>query len=212
MLKITKQIREFIKSNTQLSANARLLYLLLADRAELSSKNAEQFSDEHGIFIYFTVAEVMSVLGCSNKTALKVLDELEHNKLIIRKHTQRADKIYVLQNVGITQSRVKDLHGAECKNYTVQSVEITPNQNTNNQKKNYRIYTESSSSSSSSNKNTKCENFENDYKSSKKCKPKEKPTESVTSEEVKQQVNYSKLIDNCNLYMKISEYKQKKNV
>lgn len=163
MIKITKQIREFITSNTGLSANARLLYLLLADRAELSEKNMEKFSDEHGIFIYFTVAEVQTVLGCSKHTALNTLDELEHNGWIVRRHTQKADRIYILQSAKIAPCRVQNLHPAECKNCTPQSAEIAPNQNSiNNQE------TEKSSSSISG---------------------------TSTLEEVRQQVDYYKMID-----------------
>ena len=50
-MKITKQTREFL-SNPRLSSKARVLYLLLSDRAALNSKNADKFSDEHGIFVY----------------------------------------------------------------------------------------------------------------------------------------------------------------
>ena len=155
MLKITKQIREFITSNTQLSANARLLYLLLADRAELSEKNKEKFSDEHGIFIYFTVAEVQSVLGCAVATAVKVLDELEHNGFIVRRHTQKADKIYLshiskietctFQKLECADSKNCTLHiskieictfqkleCADSKNYNLHISKIETNQNTNN--------------------------------------------------------------------------------
>lgn len=163
MIKITKQIREFITSNTNLSANARLLYLLLADRAELSEKNREKFSDEHGIFIYFTVSEVQSVLGCSKHTALNTLDELEHTGWIVRRHTQKADRIYILQSAKIAPCRVQNLHPAECKNCTPQSAEIAPNQNSiNNQE------SEKSSSSISG---------------------------TPTLEEVRQQVDYDKMID-----------------
>lgn len=163
MIKITKQIRAFITSNANLSANARLLYLLLADRAELSEKNREKFSDEHGIFIYFTVSEVQSVLGCSKHTALNTLDELEHNGWIVRRHTQKADRIYILQSAKIAPCRVQNLHPAECKNCTPQSAEIAPNQNSiNNQE------TEKSSSSISG---------------------------TPTLEEVRQKVDYSKMID-----------------
>ena len=166
MIKITKQIREFITSNTGLSANSRLLYLLLADRAELSEKNKEKFSDEHGTFIYFTVAEVQTVLGCSVKTAVKVLDELEYNGFIARRHTQKADKIYVSQVVKSTMCTLEKVQPANCKKYNVQVVKSTTNQNTTNQEE-----TNKSSSSIISG------------------------TQQQSLEEVRQQVDYSKMID-----------------
>ncbi|MBQ7522621.1 MAG: replication initiator protein A [Clostridia bacterium] len=94
-MKITKQTREFL-SNPRLSAKARVLYLLLSDRAALNSKNADKFSDEHGIFVYYPLSEISNVLGCSEQTAANALVELSDAGLIERRHGQSADRIYIL--------------------------------------------------------------------------------------------------------------------
>ena len=94
-IKITKQTRDFL-SNPRLSAKARVLYLLLVDRAALNSKNADKFSDEHGIFVYYPLWEIQDNIGCSEKTAIKILVELSDAGLIERRHGQSADRIYIL--------------------------------------------------------------------------------------------------------------------
>ncbi|MBQ7522623.1 MAG: replication initiator protein A, partial [Clostridia bacterium] len=145
-IKITKQIREFIKSDNKLSANARLFYLLLADRADLSEKNKETFSDEHGIFVYYPLSEIQDDIHCSEKTAIKILVELSDAGLIERRHTQRADKIYVLQTTKFRECRPQNLGSANPKNYGVQTTKFRDNQNPTKQKP---INQENKSSSSS---------------------------------------------------------------
>lgn len=80
-----------------LSADAIFLYMLLLNRHSLSLKKAEQFRDEQGVFIYYTIEQITSDLRCSPKLAVKLLDELEEYKLIERKRQYlcKPSKIYV---------------------------------------------------------------------------------------------------------------------
>ena len=56
----------------------------MLDRYNLSQKN--QWIDADGnIYLYFTLFDVQKAIGVSEKTAIKVLKELENNGLIIRK-------------------------------------------------------------------------------------------------------------------------------
>lgn len=67
-----------------ISINAKYIYTLMLDRYNLSQKN--QWIDADGnIYLYFTLFDVQKAIGVSEKTAIKVLKELESNGLIIRK-------------------------------------------------------------------------------------------------------------------------------
>jgi len=62
-----------------LSTNAKLLYTLMLDRAELSEKN--NWTDRNGdVFIYFTVSNIRDTLCCSKGKAISLLAELDRTK------------------------------------------------------------------------------------------------------------------------------------
>lgn len=68
----------------KLSSDAKLLYGLLLDRVSLSQRNG--WVDENGrIYVVFTLDNIMISLNCSDKTATKMLVELEKHGLIERK-------------------------------------------------------------------------------------------------------------------------------
>ena len=82
---------------SHLSVFAKFMYIALSSRLELSEKN-KAFQDEDGTpFVYFTVDDLVAVLGCSKRTANNTLNELEDVGLI-KRHRQyacKANKIYV---------------------------------------------------------------------------------------------------------------------
>ena len=82
---------------TSLSLNAKLLYALILNRMKLSKKNADTFSDESGIFIYFSNSSIKNFLNCGKNQVYQALDELEDAGLIrkIRKRIGMPFKIYV---------------------------------------------------------------------------------------------------------------------
>lgn len=60
-----------------ISTDAKLLYGILLDRMNLSAKNG--WVDELGrVYIIFTIEEIKSSLGCAEKKAVKLLNELEN--------------------------------------------------------------------------------------------------------------------------------------
>ena len=60
-----------------ISTDAKLLYDILLDRMNLSAKNG--WVDELGrVYIIFTIEEIKSSLGCAEKKAVKLLNELEN--------------------------------------------------------------------------------------------------------------------------------------
>lgn len=85
-----------------LSAEARILYGLLLERAALSALNG--WKDEQGrIFIYYMVKEIMAEIGCSRQKAIQLLDELEHKADLIRRVKPglgKPNRIYVKNFAG----------------------------------------------------------------------------------------------------------------
>ena len=68
-----------------LSETAKLVYVLLLDRARLSMKN-EGWEDEQGhVFIYYTIADLAIASGKSEMTVKNALAALEQKNLISRK-------------------------------------------------------------------------------------------------------------------------------
>lgn len=80
-----------------LCAEAKILYGILLDRMELSTRN--HWLDEKGrVYIIFTIEEVMDHLGCANKKAVSLLAELEKKAGLIERKRQGLGKpnlIYV---------------------------------------------------------------------------------------------------------------------
>jgi len=71
--------------STDLSETAKLVYVLLLDRARLSMKNGG-WEDERGhVFIYYTIADLAGVSGKSEMTVKNALRTLEQRELICRK-------------------------------------------------------------------------------------------------------------------------------
>ena len=67
-----------------LSSDAKVLYSCLLDRNALSNKNG-WIDEEERVYIIFTINEIMECLNKSNRTAVKILTELEKIGLIQRK-------------------------------------------------------------------------------------------------------------------------------
>ena len=69
----------------EISETAKLLYVLLLDRARLSMKN-ERWTDEQGyVFIYYTISDLAEDSGKSEMTVKNALRVLEEQGLIAKK-------------------------------------------------------------------------------------------------------------------------------
>ena len=76
--------RQLFTENCPLSLEAKVMYMMILDRMNLSLKN--NFRDKNGkLFVYFTVFEAAKLLGCSDKKAGKLIVELEKAEYIGRK-------------------------------------------------------------------------------------------------------------------------------
>lgn len=80
-----------------LSETAKLVYVLLLDRARLSMKNAGWEDEKGRVFIYYTIAELAGTSGKSEMTVKNALAVLEQKNLISRKRQGAGlpNKIYV---------------------------------------------------------------------------------------------------------------------
>ncbi len=82
-----------------LSARGCFLYSLMLSRLNLSEKNKDRFSDENGIFIYFSLEEICKYLNCSKPTAINTVQELLKAELVKRGEcvNGKSPKYYVKQ-------------------------------------------------------------------------------------------------------------------
>ena len=101
----------------KLSNNAKLMYMLLFGRLELSVKNG--WHDRKGnVFQYYTNEQLMIDLNSSEKTIIKVKKELREVGLLeeIRQGNNLPNRIYISQIDGAVENTVLELekvqHGA----------------------------------------------------------------------------------------------------
>ena len=83
----------------QLSTDAKVLYGLMLDRMGLSLRNG-WFDEEGRVYIYFSVEEIMAMLGCANAKCTKLLQELDSENGIglitrVKQGLCKPDVIYV---------------------------------------------------------------------------------------------------------------------
>lgn len=93
-----------------LSSNEKLLYILLLNRTNYSRKNIKKFYDNNGLFIFFTVKQIQENLNCSNKSAVKMLKNLEKAELIKKEYQKNGlpVKIYVTDLRENTKNPIKN--------------------------------------------------------------------------------------------------------
>ena len=104
----------------KLSSDAKLLYGLLLDRVSLSQKNG--WVDENGrIYVVFTLDNIMISLNCSDKTATKMLVELEKHGLIERKRQGQGKPVLIYvknfihsENLRVLTRKISDSGLVEC--------------------------------------------------------------------------------------------------
>lgn len=125
------------------STDAKLLYGILLDRMNLSARNG--WLDEAGrVYIIFTIEEIKESLGCAEKKAVKLLDELEKKAELIERKRQGLGKpnlIYVKNfisesverqflncqndNSAIFQNTIQDLSKAQGNNTDIKNTDLS---------------------------------------------------------------------------------------
>ena len=105
----------------KLSSDAKLLYGLLLDRVSLSKKNG--WVDEDGrVYVVYTLENIMLSLNCSDKTATKMMVDLEEHGLIERKRQGQGKPVIIYVKNFI---RSNDVRFKTRTNYDSEPVENT---------------------------------------------------------------------------------------
>ena len=129
-----------------LSNNAKLLYMLLFDRLELSLKNG--WHDKEGnVFQYYTNEQLMIDLNCnSNNTIIKIKKELKDAGLMteVRQGMNLPNRIYLDALNGSVESafqEVQKVHLGSAKNafQEVQKVHTIKTENTKTENNNNKL-------------------------------------------------------------------------
>lgn len=83
----------------KISARGCYLYSIMLSRMNLSEKNKHRFSDENGVFIYFSIEEMCKYLNCSKPTAIATIQELVLAELVKKSDVPRgkSPRYYVKQ-------------------------------------------------------------------------------------------------------------------
>lgn len=119
----------------ELSTDAKLLYGLLLDRVSLSASSG-WIDDQKRVYIIYTLKSIERDLHCCEKTAVKLLKELEQWKLIerVRQGQGKPSLVYVknffgpLQNI---QFKTSNIYSSGPVNVTAQDLEKIQGNNTN---------------------------------------------------------------------------------
>lgn len=115
--------------NTDLSETARLIYILLLDRARLSLHN--DWVDEQGrAYVFYTIRELAEDCHKSEMTVKNALTDLQSHGLIRRQRqgSRTANKIYVRVPVGQTKNCPSDGQNS----VPVTDRKLSPNNNKSN--------------------------------------------------------------------------------
>ena len=94
---------------SHLSINEKVLYMLLLNRTNYSRKNKEKFTDENGVFIFYTCEQIQKSLNCGRNVAINSLKALEQAGLIHKEYQKRGLplKIYVNDVFGMHKDTYK---------------------------------------------------------------------------------------------------------
>ena len=88
---------KFLLERTSLNESAKIIYMILLNRARLSQKN-NGWTDERGhIFIYYPIKDIAATIHKSEMSVKSALSALERDKLIDRQHqgVGKANRIFV---------------------------------------------------------------------------------------------------------------------
>lgn len=75
----------------QLSAEAKILYGIMLDKLDLSVKN-KWVDEKGGVYIIYTIEQIMADMNCADQKATKLLDELEKKCGLIERKRQGLGK------------------------------------------------------------------------------------------------------------------------
>lgn len=83
---------------SKISNDAKILYSLCLNRAKISQKN--KWTDKKGrVYIIFTIDEMCKILNKTNKTVVKIQNELIENGLLTKKKIPNTASRIFLKNI-----------------------------------------------------------------------------------------------------------------
>ena len=118
----------------KLSPQAKLLYMVIIDREELSLKNAKDFTDKEGyLFQYFDQVKAGELLGLSKNAIIKAFKDLQEYKLIevVRQGQGKPNRLYVL-DYEVSADTLKELSYENKKAVTAGTDTTNSNSKNNN--------------------------------------------------------------------------------
>ena len=145
------------ESLKKLSPTAKLLYMVIKDREEISLKNADKFTDKEGyLFQYFDQVKAGELLGISKNAVIKAFKDLQEYKLIevVRQGQGKPNRLYVL-DYQVSEDTLKVL------SYTNKKASVLPQTEANKELETFK----------NSNKNSIPQNNNSNNKSNKEFKP-----------------------------------------
>lgn len=141
------------ESLKKLSLTAKVLYMLIKDREEISIKNADKFTDEEGyLFQYFDQAKVGELMGISKNAVIKAFKDLQEYKLIevVRQGQGKPNRIYVL-DYEVSEDTLKELSYKNKKD--LGAVTTKPSKELENKKDSYNVNSNKNSIPQNNNSN-----------------------------------------------------------
>lgn len=151
----------------KLSPTAKLLYMVLRDREELSLKNAKNFTDKEGcLFQYFDQAKASELIGVSLSAIKKAFKDLQDYKLIesVRQGLGKPNRLYILE-YEVSEDTLKELSYESKKDLPADTDKSNSNNDINNTCK-YNITKKPKKSNGNNwnnNSNNKFRNFEETF-------------------------------------------------
>lgn len=150
----------------KLSPTAKLLYMVLRDREELSLKNAKSFTDKEGcLFQYFDQVKASELIGVSLSAIKKAFKDLQEYKLIesVRQGLGKPNRLYILE-YEVSEDTLKELSCESKKDLPADTDKSNSNNDINNTCKDDIIKEPKKSSKNNwENKGNKFRNFEETF-------------------------------------------------
>lgn len=147
----------------KLSPTAKLLYMVLRDREELSLKNAKNFTDKEGcLFQYFDQVKASELIGVSLSAIKKAFKDLQDYKLIesVRQGLGKPNRLYILE-YEVSEDTLKELSCENKKDLPADTDKSNSNNDINNTCKDDIIKKPKKSSENNWNKNNNGNKFRN---------------------------------------------------
>ena len=150
----------------KLSPTAKLLYMVLRDREELSLKNAKSFTDKEGcLFQYFDQVKASELIGVSLSAIKKAFKDLQEYKLIesVRQGLGKPNRLYILE-YEVSEDTLEELSYESKKDLPADTDKSNSNNDINNTCKDDIIKEPKKSSKNNwENKGNKFRNFEETF-------------------------------------------------